>query len=63
MKYIIALLLVSFLFITACNTNDVVEPVVDDQGIDVNVGDEEIVDEIMPGLINADEEPEIGEMI
>ena len=73
MKYVIAILLVSFLLITACGTREIIDPIVDDPIVDDpivddpiqddDLSDDEIIDEIMPELVDPDEEIEIGEMI
>ena len=64
MKYVIAILLVSFLFITACSSIDdwaddniIIDPIEDD------LSDDEIIEDIMPDLVDPDEDIEIGEMI
>ena len=62
-KYVIAILLVSFLLITACGTREIIDPIVDDPIQDDDLIDDEIIEDIMPELVSADEEPDIGEMI
>jgi len=63
MKYVVALLLASFLLVTACDITENIDPVVDDQVPVDNATDEEVANEIMPELVDAVEVPEIGEMI
>lgn len=62
MKYIIAILLVSFLFVSACSVDDMGDDlIIDDSSSDDGAFD---VDEgILPELVDPDEEIEIGEMI
>lgn len=67
-KYVIAILLVSFLLITACGTREIIDPIVDDAIVDDSVQDDdliddEIIEDIMPELVDPDEDIELGEMI
>lgn len=63
MKYIIAILLVSFLFIAACSMGDSNLNNDDENIISEDVSDAEIIEELAPGLVDSDETIEIGEMI
>lgn len=64
MKYIIAILLVAILVFTACEqARDFIpeDPIIDDDDDDIN--DEVSEDELLPELVDEDDDVEIGEMI
>lgn len=70
-KYLFIVLLVSFLFLAACSSNDVLDDVnleeedpaddllIDDEPFDDDLGDEDI----LPELVDGDDYIEIGDMI
>ncbi|MFP4403371.1 MAG: hypothetical protein ACLFPJ_03410 [Candidatus Woesearchaeota archaeon] len=61
MKYFIVILLISFLALIACETNEVSE----DSIIDDFIDDEEVIEEeeILPEIVEEDEKLDTGEMI
>ena len=63
MKYLIAILLISVLAITACAPEDVDIPPEDPIIGDEDDADDEAQEDILSDLVDEDEDIEIGEMI
>jgi hypothetical protein len=64
MKYVLAILLFSLMLLSACSSSEGVDDtVIIDDSTEDNVADNLDDGEVLPELINPDEDVEIGEMI
>lgn len=63
MKHIIFVLMISFLFLTACTSTDVVDDETTPENATAQETEDAQEDDILPGLVDPDDEVEIGDMI